>query len=205
MSPGTITLVVLLLLNIASETLQIGTGRLLSSAQQALLPILGQLFFLALGSGMTVIGSWTIQYYTDERTRRRIRKMVKVEVEAAQHRLQSISNGLESEALLPGRTDNLLSTNMYDQHLVEIGVLSEREIKYASEYYRRVDRMADYQAQYLELMDSKDEFDEEWKFEIRQQGIKEEAAEEAEDALIQQTLLLDELEEKLDTSWPINW
>ncbi|MFC6825700.1 hypothetical protein [Halopelagius fulvigenes] len=110
-----------------------------------------ELWFIIIGSILTAVASWTIQYYRDAVKRRSIRNSLRAEIKRSKEDLDFLASMPDSKR---SNLERDLSTRMYDQHYSQLGLLSSDELDYATDYYRNIERIIDDQEWYNELVEA---------------------------------------------------
>ena len=107
------------------------------------------------GSLLTLLITFLVQYYRDKRSQLRTRQALKGEIKAARGRLDRMSDGFNETETKREQLEISLSSKMYNQHLPQLGGLSEKEIELIIEYYQSVEQIIESQNRYNTLIGRK--------------------------------------------------
>ncbi|QCS41306.1 hypothetical protein [Natrinema versiforme] len=107
-----------------------------------------QLVNILIGVILTVVATFSLQWFQQTRERYETRKALKGEIQSAGERLEDILEHTDDDMPVRDGLDVHFSRKMYRRNLSKLGSLSDEEVEYTLAYYQAVESIISSQEKY---------------------------------------------------------
>lgn len=112
-----------------------------------------QLANILIGVLLTVVATFSLQWFQQTRERYKTRKALKGEIQSAGDRLEDILEHTDSDMPVRDGLDVRFSRKMYQRNLSKLGSLTDDEVEYTLTYYQNIEGMISSQEKYNALQE----------------------------------------------------